>query len=374
MKTAFYVWQFDVDYPGPERDDRNLPMDEVWVKTHDAVYWMGHAYQHPAAPVSAASVAHLVQLYAQNGVRFTPWCVPTGANIDAETALACEVLDGMAQAGVEKRLVFDVELDSTPNFWKGTPQSLRRLIEGVRARHPDAYLILCHYQYAEIGFDQVQDLFDAFSTMDYWTDFRMTPEARLNWSYDRLAKYGKPIIWGFPGDATADDMARALRWVEQRGGKVVIWRRGTTTPAVLEAVRAYEPAPPKQPPVVEPPTTHPPVSADELTQLRFRIERAGECLLGDFPQTKEALDQLYADLRATLPPVAQETAPKRPLRTRLPHPWMTLGIGAGVVAGQALIDAIHSGALQLPETAATGAVVMALTALVGLLRQQTAEE
>jgi hypothetical protein len=250
MRIATYVWEFTRDYPGAQADDRALPLAAVWVKTHDGATWMGDIAPHPAAPRSSAGVAHLAQVYAAQGIDFLPWCVPTGRDLAGETARAVEVLDGLVAAGAPPRLVLDVEADATAAFWKGTPADLRALVAGIRAAHPQAELVLCHYQYDEIGFAQIADLFAAFTTMDYWTDFGVRPETRLDWSYAHLAGVGRPVTWGLPGDATPADMTRALAWVRDHGGRAVIWRRGTTAAPVWAAVAAFampEPPPPPKP-------------------------------------------------------------------------------------------------------------------------------
>lgn len=260
MKIATFVWQFDEDYPGMSADDRALPIAEVWCKTHAGPHWMASAYVHPAAPAGADSVAHLVQVYGAQGIGFVPWCEPTGRDLPGEIARASEVLEGMTRARAAPRLVFDLEVEPTANFWKGTPADLRALVAGIRDRVPRAELCLCHYQHDEIAFGAIADLFDSFSTMDYWNDFGVDPLARLGWSHGRLAGLGRPVIYGLPGNAPTAEMLRALAWVRDvGGGRAVIWRRGTTTAANWQAIagcpmetRQAEPKPEQRPePTIE---------------------------------------------------------------------------------------------------------------------------
>ena len=160
MRVATYVWQLTRDYPGAEADDRRLPLSEVWFKTHDGPAWMGHFDAHDRAPASSASVSRLAVSYLQQGVGFAAWCVPTGEDVAAEADLAIAVLDGLVAAGARPRLAFDVEVEDTPNFWKGSPSQLIELVSRVRARHPSAELSLVVYQDAEIGLSQIAPHFD----------------------------------------------------------------------------------------------------------------------------------------------------------------------------------------------------------------------
>lgn len=240
MRIPAYVWQLNRDYPGAEPDDANLPLSEVWLKTHDGVTWMGNIYRHPAAPLSGASVTHLTQVYAQNNIRFVPWCVPTGEDIPREAEIATEVLDGLAAAGAPLRLALDIEVENTPNFWKGTPAQLAELVDRIRQAYSSAELTLVLYQDVAIGLNTIGPLFDVFSTMDYWNDFGTQPEVQLRGSLQRLAPFARPIIYGLPGNAPQVELVRALNWVETNGGgKAVLWRRGTTSHDNWDLVASY---------------------------------------------------------------------------------------------------------------------------------------
>jgi hypothetical protein len=238
MRTASYIWQLNKDYPGADPDDTHLPISSVWFKTHDGVTWMGQIYHHPAAPVSSASVTHLVQIYAAQGIDFLPWCVPTAENIPEEANRACEVLAGLEAAGVPLRLAFDFEVDTTPNFWKGTTAQAIDLIHRVRTRYPAAQLTLTYYQYST--FAAIVSLFDTLSTMDYWNDFGNTPEDQLQASYDRLTPLNKPIVYGIPGNAEPVMFQRGLDWLKAHGGPpYVAWRRGTTRAENWTAIASF---------------------------------------------------------------------------------------------------------------------------------------
>jgi hypothetical protein len=230
LRVATYVWQLTRDYPGAEADDQRLPLSEVWFKTHDGPTWMGAISTHPRAPTSASTLADLVRWYAARGLGFVPWCVPTGEDAVAEADLAISVLDGLVAAGAPPRLAFDVEVEDTPNFWKRSPSELLDLVSRVRARHPSAELTLVVYQDAEIGLSQIAPAFDVLSSMDYWPQYGTHPIAQLQSSHARLTRFGKPVVYGVPGDAPWHELADALRWVHRHRGRIVLWRRGLIPP------------------------------------------------------------------------------------------------------------------------------------------------
>jgi hypothetical protein len=238
LRVATYVWQLTRDYPAAEADDRRLPLSEVWFKTHDGPTWMGHYDAHPHAPRSAGSLGDLVRSYAARGLAFVPWCVPSGEDLAAEAELAMCVLDALVAAGAPPRLAFDVEVEDTPNFWKGSPSDLLDLVGRVRSGHPTAELTLVVYQDAEIGLSQIAPAFDVLSSMDYWPQYATQPEAQLQSSHDRLARFGKPIVYGLPGDAPWPELSAALHWVHAHHSRHVLWRRGLIPRETWDHIRS----------------------------------------------------------------------------------------------------------------------------------------
>lgn len=247
MDVDTWVWNLDGDYPGVTNDDAQLPIGRVALKTHESSAWF-----------SRAQIAGFVDIYRQQGIDFYAWCVPTGLVDDA--ALAIGVLNDLQAAGIaEPWLQIDVEVEPTPHFWKGTPAQLRGVFERIRAACPWAKLILCTYQFddAAYGIDRVAPLCDWLCTMSYWNDFRTSPEARLQFEVNQLARHHKPIQFGLPGNAPAHEMTRALSWLDTRGGleiAPIIWRRGTTTRETWDAIATFKPFRPPEP---EPPPVPP---------------------------------------------------------------------------------------------------------------------
>lgn len=252
VKVDAWIWDFGLDYPGSSNDDTTLPLSRVTLKTHESSRWF-----------SAAQLAGYIDIYRQQGIEFSAWCVPTGLVDDA--ALAISVLNDMRAAGIaEPWLQLDVEVEPTPNFWKGTPAQLEGVFSRIRSACPWAKLILCTYQFddAAYGINRVAPYADWLCTMSYWNDFRTAPELRLQYEVSQLARHGKPIQFGLPGNAPATEMTRALRWLDPRGGleiPPIIWRRGTTTAETWNAIAAYAmqwrpPAPPEPEPAPDPAT------------------------------------------------------------------------------------------------------------------------
>jgi hypothetical protein len=266
LKVESWIWNLNDDYPGVNNDDSQLPIGRACLKTHESSRWF-----------SAAQLAGYIDTYRQQGIEFSARCVPTGLTDDA--ALAISVLNDMRAAGIaEPWLQMDVEVEPTQYFWKGTPAQLEGVFSRIRSACPWAKLILCTYQFDEAtyGISRLIPYIDWIATMSYWNDFRTAPELRLQYEVSQLARHGKPIQFGLPGNVAAGEMTRALRWLDPRGGleiPPIIWRRGTTTLETWNAIAAYQmqwqpPAPPKpEPDPVPPPPPDPTQPTVEQVQL-----------------------------------------------------------------------------------------------------------
>lgn len=366
MARAYvFVWQFELDYPSTApADDRELPARGFWVKTHAGATWMGQVSPHPAAPRSADGVRHLARVYADQGFEFWPWCEAQGRAVDAEIARGREVLDALRSAGLPPRLVVDFEVEHTGNFWVGTREDARRLIREL-AQSGEVWL--CHYQDEAIWLPELGPMVTGFVTQDYWPDFHTTPEVQLLASTQRLAQYGKPIIYGLPAAAPAAELSRALTWVAERGMPCAIWRRGTATADTWAAVRAA------------PDPSHGKTVPPEAV-LQFRIDRALECLTGDFVNAHAAIEALFKELGAdgslAYPPVQVRepqppAAPPRAItrwRHHLPHPWAVAGVAAATTALQAVLDSLGDGRLVLPNPTVHALAIALLPVIVRLLK------
>jgi len=267
MRVRTWLWNFSTDYAGADNDDTRLPIGEMAIKTHESSRWF-----------SPTQLAGFAKIYRDQGIEMSAWCVPTGLVDDA--ALAIAVLYDLRAAGIDEPwLQFNVEVEPTPFFWKGTPAQLATVFRTVKAACPWAHLELACYQYgSEFNFPMIASLpeVERIASEDYWNDFRTTPEARLTFSYDNMKPYGKPMSFGLPGNAPAHEMTRALQWLDPRGGleiPPIIWRRGTTTRATWDAIAAFQPAPPVPPP--PPPPDPKPIDGsifDEIEQWLYDDE------------------------------------------------------------------------------------------------------
>jgi hypothetical protein len=378
-RVYVFVWQFELDYPDASgtHDDRTLPARGFWVKTHAGATWMGRISRHPAAPRGADGVMHLARVYGDQGFEFWPWCEAQGRALDAEIARGREVMQALKAAGLPARLVVDFEVESTGNFWLGSREDAVRLMAEL-AQEGEVWL--CHYQDRQIWLDDLAPHVTGFVTQDYWPDFRTTPEAQLLASTQRLARFDKPVIYGLPASAPPDELGRALRWLAERGARGALWRRGTATAATWAAIQDApdgdhaRPVPPE-------------------AVLQFRIDRALECLTGNFVAAQSAIDQLLHELsgdaypRVAVEPLVVTQAPTAPrttaattararlsrLRRHLPHPWIVAAVATATTAAQAIMDAIAEGRLILPNPIAHAAAIAILPLLVRLLRQEEVE-
>lgn len=251
MRIPVAVWQFDDDYSGALGNDAQLPISEMWVKTHFGPYWMSRTYDHPLAPSSIASVEKLIGIYDDQGIGFVPWCEPRGLDVQGEIDRGVDVMTAMVRQGLAPRLVMNVESEPTPYFWKGTSQTMQQIISGIRSRVPGAWIGCWQYQTVEIDLDALAPLFDALITEDYWTDFRTDPATQLERSRVRLSGFDKPIIYSIEGNGTAEDTATALRWLKNAGAgeaDIVVWKRGNTSAANWDVIRSFDMTPPPPPP------------------------------------------------------------------------------------------------------------------------------
>lgn len=251
MKTRAWIWQLNqADYPGPDPDDRNLPISEAWVKTHNGIYWMGDVYSHPAAPRNTDGVRRLREIYEAQGIGFVPWCVPQGLAPETEAAIAVEVLKATG------KLVLDVEPYQW--FWTGPFSNLHPYMQAIRRAVPNAWICICidprygtygRYtvdKYADIRFNEWLPYIDAVATMDYWDDFGVDPVWQIDHTWARLKDVGKEIIFTLPAVSPVEKFRRGLARAVEVGthqsafGATSIWRRGGWTMANIDAVRNQE--------------------------------------------------------------------------------------------------------------------------------------
>ena len=87
------IWQFEEDYPGADGDDTKLPVQTVYIKTHDATDWMSTYDGDWQAVRGPGSIRRLIADYNAQGIEVVAWFVPKGGEVDRQVEMAVEVID-----------------------------------------------------------------------------------------------------------------------------------------------------------------------------------------------------------------------------------------------------------------------------------------
>jgi hypothetical protein len=250
------IWQFGQDYPGADNDDTKLPVQTVYIKTHDATNWMSTYDRTGNAVDGPSSIRRLIADYNAQDIEVVAWFVPKGGDVDRQVEMAVEVID----SGV-KGLYADLEPFEgfchndcgflAEHFWWR-----------VRAERPNAKLGVI-YDPRPWTFEQSATwrwlaVADVAAPMCYWEDFNDQPpynhpagcvnQARSDLAY--LAQ-GKNLeyIPMLQGNTTAERFTEAVEAARSGGAyKVSVWRRGIVSPEVWAAARALNAPSPLQPP------------------------------------------------------------------------------------------------------------------------------
>jgi len=265
MKSPAWIWQFNTCYPpagssfthqgasipliGP--NDLEAPICDAYVKSHDGLYWMSGLYSHPLAP-NSERLAKLRQIYYDQGIELTPWCVPKGHWPVEEALIANRVLE------VTNRLILDIE--PYAYFWTAPFENLHAYMQRIRQAHPNAWIGLSfdprygNYhgvqvdKYRDIHFEEWIPYVDALLPQDYWETFQVNPEWEIDHTTARIADYGLEIIHAIPGHASSDSFRRAVETILRYGNRFSIWRRGTYATYNAEYVDSIQTAPTPPPP------------------------------------------------------------------------------------------------------------------------------
>jgi murein DD-endopeptidase MepM/ murein hydrolase activator NlpD len=247
--VAVWHWRGDsVSENSIEELARNLKasaphVTQVWVKTSDytraaGAQWMGYWDSKRALAIDGVnSIARWVSVLAAQKLEFHAWCVPRGADVNAEAQLiiqACKV------PGV-KSMILDVE--PYAGFWLGGRDAVRALMVRVRRALPAAFHIgICidprQQWYESIYPREWQPFVNSVHPMDYWDTMRRTPEDILEETYRVWGGYGKPIIPILEGNSTVDSMkaAHTLATLRHHAQGLSWWRLGVIGPVEWQAV------------------------------------------------------------------------------------------------------------------------------------------
>jgi hypothetical protein len=248
------VWTAKEDYPSDVAlySDTQVPVQTVYLKTHDVGDWMSRYDKTPFA-ISGVSALHArVREYNQLGIEVIAWFVPgrdpdvdPQADIDRQLAMAKLVLDSGVKGFYADVEPFDGFCNwdcrwSAENFW------LR-----LRAERPDAHLGVIYdprpHHWEQSATNVWLSVADVALPMCYWETFVdqppwNDPRGCVRGAYQDLGTLapGRPLEYVpmIQGDSTPELVRAAVEESQALGSKrVSIWRRGVTAPAVWDAIR-----------------------------------------------------------------------------------------------------------------------------------------
>jgi LysM repeat protein len=252
-----WVWQFNQDGE-PERIREILAAHGlgVSVKTHDGLEWMAKYDTSRNAVSGPQRIAQLASFFEAGGVPFHAWCVVHGVDAPREAAMAASVL----QAGARS---LSIDLESYAGFWRGTQVQALQYTGMLRQAQPDATVMITidarPWEIDRIPLKEFAAAANAIAPQVYWSDFGTTPNLvkyrlagadpgaagvtplfALDTAARKISSLGLPIhpigsglitdtgAWGqFINESYARD-AESLS----------VWRLGTTSPGVLELLKA----------------------------------------------------------------------------------------------------------------------------------------
>jgi hypothetical protein len=243
-----FVWQLDKDYPEGSPSDQSLPIDTVYIKTHDATDWMSEFDKHPAAVNGPDAVRNLIGTYNQQGIDVAAWFVPKRLDIDGQVAMAEAVID----AGVT---ALYADLEPFAGFCNQDCGTLAdTLWTRVRAERPNAKL--------GVIYDPRSWWWDGSATtrwlanadvalpMCYWDDFigqvpYGDPQgciAQAKFDLDTKLAPGRnleyiPILHG---ESSPEKFQQAMdASARAEATSVSIWRRGVVSGGVWNGIASY---------------------------------------------------------------------------------------------------------------------------------------
>ena len=248
-KVAVWHWRGDaipensIDELARSLKSRAPHVTQVFVKTSDytpstGAQWQGYwDTERGLAIDSPASIDRWVNGLKAHGLEFHAWCVPRGADIEAEANL---IIQACNRPGV-KSMILDVE--PYAGFWMGGREAVRPLMTRIRRSIPANFHIgLCvdpRRRHFETIFPREWASFiNSIHPMVYWVTMRREPDSILDETYAVWGEMGKPIIPILQGDADAISMEAALTLATKRHGApgVSWWRLGVIGPVEWAAI------------------------------------------------------------------------------------------------------------------------------------------
>lgn len=248
LKIEPLVWQLNRDYPDGSPPDYTLPINTVYIKTHDGTDWMSTYDSHPLAVSGPGAIQNLIHVYGDQGIDVAAWFVPKGTDFDTQVQMAEQVIDSGVTA-----LYADLEPFAgfcyqdcgalATNFWAR-----------VRAERPNARLGVIYdprpWWWDASGTSTWFASADVAMPMCYWDDFAGQvpfgdPAGCITQARSDLAKlspnHSMEYLPLLEGDSTADKMQQALdASIRNSAQRVGIWRRGVVSGDVWNMIAAYQ--------------------------------------------------------------------------------------------------------------------------------------
>ena len=316
------VWQFNQDYPGANARDSQLPVNTIYIKTHDGINWMSKWDTNPAAISGPDRLRQVVDYYRSHGIDVVAWFVPKGGEIEAQVAMANAVID----TGV-RGLYADIE--PYPGFcdldcWWLSQTFWAR----VRAERPNASLGVIYdprpWWWTPSGINGWISQADVALPMCYWDVFVdqppwNNPAGCVTFAHSDLPFLGptRPIqyIPMVQGDSTPEKLLASVQAAQSVGAtSVSIWRRGVMTGETWDALRtvvAPRPDPQTQPDVAppwEPPCVNDGCVLNSIDGTRKWVVYAG----AKFPVDEELAHAVAANPGQVAAPEMLVTVPDMP--------------------------------------------------------------
>ncbi|MDA0302210.1 MAG: LysM domain-containing protein [Chloroflexi bacterium] len=192
---------------------------------------------------------------------FHAWCVVHGTNPAREASMAASVLSAGARS-------LSIDLESYSGFWRGTRAQAVEYTSALRRAQPNSTVMTTidarPWEIDRIPLKEFAAVSDAIAPQVYWTDFGtianvtkyrlagvdpgaagVTALFALDTAARKLVSYGLPIHPIGPGLIT--DTSAWGQFITEAYARDVeslsVWRLGTTSPRVLELLKATPPRP-----------------------------------------------------------------------------------------------------------------------------------
>ena len=257
-----WVWQFNQDGE-PERIREVLAAYGLGIalKTHDGLEWMAKYDTSRNAVSGPQRIAQLASFFEAGGVPFHAWCVVQGIDPARESAMAASVL----QAGARS---LSIDLESYSGFWRGSQVQALQYTGMLRQAQPDATVMITidarPWEIDRIPLKEFAAAANAIAPQVYWSDFGtapnvvkyrlagsdpgaggVTPLFALDTAARKIGSFGLPIHPIGPG--LISDTGAWGQFISESYARdaesLSVWRLGTTSPRVLELLKATPPRP-----------------------------------------------------------------------------------------------------------------------------------